>query len=516
MESNYWSNVDTESASFFFCPGNVEEKPPTNQSMLRVYNNPLCPFAERARLSLAAKDIPFQQANVDLNNKPRFFVDAGGSVPILEKTDGSLTTESAEVIEFAAGHTTGVDIKPAAEKDAIDALATDLEAAGSIKHMAMALFSGEKEAVDTLKAYLEKIETHLGTNDSANSFLGNRPEVSVLDILIAPPLYRAYISIQNGIPTLADLNASDYPKIGAYVESIRNHDRLGPKMAPYWGWLNYIIYKTKNKDFKLPYPIDNTSFEDSQSMNQIIVADGNTGKPRTNENHIRIFGHPLCPFVERARLAFHAKGIEYQFVGIDLTEKNQWHKDINGGLVPFLELQDGTIVIESLDVAEWAQNHTENGVNLFPGDEDNKAKIKEAVESTFKLAIKIIMAAFKKDERDGEGDVHYVEAFDALEAEIAKSSTDYFIDQEHETMADLMTFPFVHRAFLIKGTSFKEKYFDKLDFTKLPKIKKWYETILAKYESSTGKQIDFTEHFQKNVDADGPKVQLYYPIPSEA
>ena len=34
-------------------------KPETNKNYFRLYNSNLCPFAERARLALAAKKIPF-------------------------------------------------------------------------------------------------------------------------------------------------------------------------------------------------------------------------------------------------------------------------------------------------------------------------------------------------------------------------------------------------------------------------------------------------------------------------
>jgi len=65
-------------------------------------------------------------------------------------------------------------------------------------------------------------------------------------------------------------------------------------------------------------------------------------KPLTNKWAIRLYGHPLCPFVEKTRLALGAKNISYQFVIIDQNETGRkWHQDINGGLVPLLELPDG-------------------------------------------------------------------------------------------------------------------------------------------------------------------------------
>ena len=34
-----------------------------------------------------------------------------------------------------------------------------------------------------------------------------------------------------------------------------------------------------------------------------------------------------------------------------MNDKKQWHKDINGGMVPILELTDGTLIRESGIVA---------------------------------------------------------------------------------------------------------------------------------------------------------------------
>ena len=41
-----------------------------------------------------------------------------------------------------------------------------------------------------------------------------------------------------------------------------------------------------------------------------------------------------------------------------MNEKRQWHKDINNGFVPILELPDGTLIRESGIVAEYAIEST--------------------------------------------------------------------------------------------------------------------------------------------------------------
>ena len=60
----------------------------------------------------------------------------------------------------------------------------------------------------------------------------------------------------------------------------------------------------------------------------------------------------------RAVFAFAAKEIPFEKCIVDMHSKAQWHLDFNGGLVPILEKQDGTLIKESDVIAnlasEWA------------------------------------------------------------------------------------------------------------------------------------------------------------------
>ena len=42
-------------------------------------------------------------------------------------------------------------------------------------------------------------------------------------------------------------------------------------------------------------------------------------KPGLNQKHLRIYGHMLCPFVERAVLAMAAKQIPFQKCEMEMT-----------------------------------------------------------------------------------------------------------------------------------------------------------------------------------------------------
>ena len=61
----------------------------------------LCPFVQRSVITLLEKDIPFKRTNIDLANKPDWFLQISplGKVPVL-KIDGNILFESAVINEY--------------------------------------------------------------------------------------------------------------------------------------------------------------------------------------------------------------------------------------------------------------------------------------------------------------------------------------------------------------------------------------------------------------------------------
>ena len=79
----------------FYAAGNIP-KPPTNTKFIRHYTHNLCPFSARARYTFAAKGIPFQSCEIDLNNKAQWHIDVNNGVaPVMELPSGALIIESA-------------------------------------------------------------------------------------------------------------------------------------------------------------------------------------------------------------------------------------------------------------------------------------------------------------------------------------------------------------------------------------------------------------------------------------
>ncbi|KPP64823.1 glutathione S-transferase omega 1-like [Scleropages formosus] len=75
---------------------------PVPKGKIRIYSMRFCPFAQRARLVLAAKGIRYDIININLKNKPSWFLEKNplGAVPVLETDHGEIIYESPIVCEY--------------------------------------------------------------------------------------------------------------------------------------------------------------------------------------------------------------------------------------------------------------------------------------------------------------------------------------------------------------------------------------------------------------------------------
>ncbi|XP_078499863.1 glutathione S-transferase omega-1-like isoform X2 [Lissotriton helveticus] len=61
-----------------------------------------CPYAQRARIVLAAKKIKFETININLRSKPEWFLEkvSSGLVPVLETSKGDIISESTTISDY--------------------------------------------------------------------------------------------------------------------------------------------------------------------------------------------------------------------------------------------------------------------------------------------------------------------------------------------------------------------------------------------------------------------------------
>lgn len=81
------------------------DEPPTLSSKLTVCGSWFCPYVHRSWITLQEKNIDYDWVEIDLSNKPSWFLDFNpkGKVPVIAYQDGSekfLIDESLTLIEF--------------------------------------------------------------------------------------------------------------------------------------------------------------------------------------------------------------------------------------------------------------------------------------------------------------------------------------------------------------------------------------------------------------------------------
>lgn len=75
--------------------------PYTNSDELVLISHTLCPYVQRAAIALAEKNIPFTRIDIDLSNKPDWFLEISplGKVPLLRQGD-HVIFESSVILEY--------------------------------------------------------------------------------------------------------------------------------------------------------------------------------------------------------------------------------------------------------------------------------------------------------------------------------------------------------------------------------------------------------------------------------
>jgi len=87
---------------------------------------------------------------------------------------------------------------------------------------------------------------------------------------------------------------------------------------------------------------------------------------------LTLYDAPRCPYCARARIVLAEKGVEYETVAIDLSDRPGWLYDKNPtGKVPVLE-DDGWVLAESAVIAEYL-NERYPEPPLWPDDPGERA-----------------------------------------------------------------------------------------------------------------------------------------------
>jgi len=95
---------------------------------------------------------------------------------------------------------------------------------------------------------------------------------------------------------------------------------------------------------------------------------------------LRLVGHPLCPYVQRAVIALTEKGVAHERTYIDLAAKPDWFTALSPlGKVPLLLVDETTALFESAVICEFLEE-TAPGVRLHPDDPVERARHRAWIE----------------------------------------------------------------------------------------------------------------------------------------
>src|SRR4051794_14761267 len=85
----------------YACKCIYEEKKMTDPTRLTLVSHKLCPYVQRAVIALTEKGVPFTRRDVDLANKPDWFLRDSplGKTPVLLVNDAAIF-ESAVILEY--------------------------------------------------------------------------------------------------------------------------------------------------------------------------------------------------------------------------------------------------------------------------------------------------------------------------------------------------------------------------------------------------------------------------------
>lgn len=156
-----------------------------------------------------------------------------------------------------------------------------------------------------------------------------------------------------------------------------------------------------------------------------------------------LYSYRRCPYAMRARMAIWAANIEVEVREISLREKPAHLLQISPkGTVPVLQLPDGTVLEQSLDIMQWAlaQNDPQGWLNA---DSEAVNALITKNDGDFKKALD----RYKYPDRYPE----YTQAFYRGQGEqflqrleTALAQHDYLLGDK-PSMADVAIFPFIRQ-----------------------------------------------------------------------
>lgn len=194
---------------------------------LELISFKICPFVQRAVITLLYKKMPFEVTHIDLMNPPAWFQDISpfGKVPVLKVDDASVIFDSAIIDEYLDEICQGNLLPKQPLQRAIDRSIINFGSDLILDFSAM-IHAQDEESYDKnfakVKKELNWLEQNFGEGPNFN---GN--EFSLVDIAFAPLFMRM------DILNLGDTfySKADMPKVSAWASGLLQLPELKPSVV---------------------------------------------------------------------------------------------------------------------------------------------------------------------------------------------------------------------------------------------------------------------------------------------
>ena len=167
----------------------------------------LCPFVQRSVITLLEKGIPFRRTDIDLANKPDWFLQISplGKVPVL-RIDGNILFESAVINEYLDELTPPSMHPQEALQKAMNR--AWIEFSTELSNLSFRMLTAPKREVveETLQALQDKFE-FLERNLNATPFF-NGAAFALIDAAYAPVFIRIEYLLKQALPEVIPADCS--------------------------------------------------------------------------------------------------------------------------------------------------------------------------------------------------------------------------------------------------------------------------------------------------------------------
>ena len=191
----------------------------------------------------------------------------------------------------------------------------------------------------------------------------------------------------------------------------------------------------------------------------------------TNRDLPILYSFRRCPYAMRARMALQSSGQTCQLREILLKDKPSEMTDISPkGTVPVLQLPDGTVLEESLEVMHWALQQADPDQWLPANDEqnDNCRNLIAECDGPFKHHLDRYKYASRYEDCDPLEHRAQAETFLAKLDDILKGQD--FLGGNKPGLADHAIFPFIRQFSIADPKWFKSSAYER--------VQKWLDVMI--------------------------------------